>query len=110
MEFLRLLRLGESAKRNEQSAERETEDFGAFRASNPRSKIEDPKWSHRITLSARASTVGRIVRPICLAVFRLITNSNLVDCSTGISAGLIPLRILSIIAVARLKGSTSSAP
>jgi len=29
---------------------------------------------HRITLSARASTFGGIVTPICLAVFKLITN------------------------------------
>ena len=50
---------------------------------------------HLITLSALASTFGGIVRPICLAVFRLITNSNFVGCSTGRSAGLAPLRILS---------------
>src|SRR5438132_1273188 len=30
-----------------------------------------------ITLSARARTLGGIVRPICLAVLRLITNSKL---------------------------------
>src|SRR5215472_12031991 len=48
-----------------------------------------------ITLSAHASTVGGIVRPICLAVFRLITSSNFVGCSTGRSAGLVPVRILS---------------
>ena len=51
--------------------------------------------SHLITLSALASTFGGIVRPICLAVFRLMMNSNLVGCSTGRSAGLAPLRILS---------------
>ena len=50
---------------------------------------------HLITRSARARTFGRIVRPICFAVFRLITNSNLVGCSTGRSAGLAPFRILS---------------
>ena len=50
---------------------------------------------HLITLSALASTFGGIVRPICLAVFKLITNSNFVGCSTGRSAGLAPLRILS---------------
>ena len=31
--------------------------------------------------------------PSALAVLRLITNSNLVDCTTGRSAGLSPLRI-----------------
>jgi len=50
---------------------------------------------HRITLSALAKTFGGIVIPICLAVFKLITSSNLVGCSTGRSAGLAPLRILS---------------
>jgi hypothetical protein len=29
-----------------------------------------------ITLSARANTFGGIVRPICLAAVRLMTNSN----------------------------------
>src|SRR5262245_36134572 len=50
---------------------------------------------HLITFSARMSTIGGIVRPICFAVLRLITNSNFVGCSTGKSAGLAPLRILS---------------
>src|SRR6266545_489265 len=50
---------------------------------------------HRITRSALANTFGGIVRPICLAVLRLITNSNFVGRSTGRSAGLVPLRILS---------------
>jgi hypothetical protein len=48
-----------------------------------------------ITLSARANTLRGIVRPICLAAFKLITSSNLVDCSTRRSAGFVPLRILS---------------
>ena len=39
--------------------------------------------------------VGRIVRPICFAVLRLMKNSNLVGCSTGKSAGFAPFRILS---------------
>ena len=49
----------------------------------------------RITLSALASTLGGIVRPICFAVLRLMTNSNLVGCSTGKSAAFAPFRILS---------------
>lgn len=36
-----------------------------------------------MTLSARASTLGGIVKPVCFAVFRLITSSNLLGCSTG---------------------------
>ena len=50
---------------------------------------------HRITLSARPSTFCGIVTPICLAVLRLITSSNFFGCSTGISAGLAPFKILS---------------
>src|SRR3981081_554738 len=49
--------------------------------------------THSITSSAMASTPGGNVRPSVLAVLRLITNSNLVDCTTGRSAGLAPLRI-----------------
>ena len=43
---------------------------------------------HLITLFARTSKFGGIVNPICLAVLRLMTNSNFVGCSTGKSAGL----------------------
>src|SRR5262245_52746242 len=56
---------------------------------------------HRITLSALAKTFGGMANPICFAVFRLITSSNFVGCSTGMSAGLAPLRILSIWMAAR---------
>ena len=48
---------------------------------------------HSMTSSARASSAGGIARPSAFAVLRLITNSNLVGCSTGRSAGLAPLRI-----------------
>ncbi len=50
---------------------------------------------HSITWSARSSTDCGIVRPSAFAVLRLITSSNFVGCSTGRSAGLAPLRILS---------------
>src|SRR5262249_15035180 len=50
---------------------------------------------HSITSSARASSVGGSVGPSDVAVFRLTTNSNLVPCCTGRSAGFAPLRILS---------------
>ena len=50
---------------------------------------------HLITLSALASTLGGIVKPICFAVFKLMTNSNLIGCSIGRSAGFVPFRILS---------------
>src|SRR5215475_8070223 len=50
---------------------------------------------HSITSSARASSVGGTSRPSALAVLRLMISSNLVGYSTGKSAGLAPLRILS---------------
>src|SRR4030095_13413890 len=43
-------------------------------------------WRYLITLSARASTFGGIVRPICLAAIRLMMNSNFFGRSTGRSA------------------------
>jgi hypothetical protein len=48
---------------------------------------------HSITSSASASSAEGTARPSALAVLRLITNSNLVGCSTGRSAGLAPLRM-----------------
>ncbi len=57
--------------------------------------MANQKSVHLITLSALANTFGGIVKPICLAAFRLMMNSNFVGCSTGKSAGLVPFRILS---------------
>src|SRR5262245_386851 len=65
--------------------------FSRFSIQNRQSKIQN----YLISLSARASTLGGIVRPICLVALRLITNSNFFGCSIGRSAGLAPLRILS---------------
>src|SRR5262245_24726086 len=48
---------------------------------------------HSITSSARASSVGGISRPSIRAVSALMTRSNLLDCTTGRSAGLAPLRM-----------------
>src|SRR5262249_59663778 len=48
-----------------------------------------------MTCAARSSSDGGIVRPSVFAVVKLTTRSNLVGCSTGKSAGLVPLRILS---------------
>ena len=56
---------------------------------------------HSITSSARASRVGGISRPSALAAVRLIMRSNLVGCSTGMSAGFAPRRILSTKSAAR---------
>ena len=51
---------------------------------------------YSITSSARSSTVGGTVIPSALAVLRLMINKNLVGKATGRSAGLAPLRILSM--------------
>src|SRR6516165_180681 len=48
---------------------------------------------HSITSSAMASSLSGIWRLSALAALRLITSSNLVDRSTGMSAGFSPLRI-----------------
>src|SRR5262249_13461722 len=57
--------------------------------------------SYSITSSANVSTVGRIFRFSAFAVLRLITSSNLVGCSTGMSAGFTPRRILFTSSAAR---------
>src|SRR5215471_8916575 len=51
--------------------------------------------TYSITWSARKRSDGGMVRPRALAVLRLMTRSNFVDCCTGRSAGFIPLKILS---------------
>src|SRR5205823_3096179 len=60
------------------------------RAADNGEKVAPP---HSMTSSARCSSDCGTVRPSALAVFRLITSSNLVGCSTGRSAGLAPFRI-----------------
>src|SRR5262249_40152451 len=57
--------------------------------------------SHSITSSARARNESGRVNPIPLAVLRLRTSSNFVACSTGKSAGFVPLKILSMKYAAR---------
>ena len=64
-------------------------------SSCPQSANSGHRVAYSITSSARASNVGGIARPMALAALRLITKSNLVGCSTGRSAGLVPVSILS---------------
>lgn len=55
-------------------------------------------WApYQITLSARVSKSIGTVKPIALAVSRLIASSNVVGCSTGKSAGLAPRSTLASI-------------
>src|SRR5262249_46904099 len=63
------------------------------RAAEQRDQFPPP---HSITSSARESRSSEILTPSALAVLRFITSSNLVDCSTGSSAELAPLRIFAV--------------
>src|SRR5262249_40597623 len=49
---------------------------------------------HSITLSARSTRPAGTSGPSAFAVWRLMTNSNLVGCSTGTSLGLVPRKTL----------------
>jgi hypothetical protein len=68
----------------------------AWRLGDLLSAAEEPAvlvaHNYSITWSARSSTDCGIVRLSALAVLRLITNSNVVGCSTGRSAGSIASR------------------
>src|SRR5262249_22711515 len=57
--------------------------------------------AHSITSSASESNLPGTVRRSVLAVVRLITRSNLVGCSTGMPAGLVPQNILSMSSAPR---------
>src|SRR5262249_54732322 len=65
---------------------------------------------HSITSSAMASSPGGKLRPNALEVLRLITNSNLLDCRTGRSAGFSPLRIRPVYTPAWRYASVMLAP
>src|SRR5262249_23137123 len=63
---------------------------GNRRATEQRDEVASP---HSITSSASASNLSGSSRPSAVAVPRLITNSNFVDCGTGRSSGFSPLRM-----------------
>src|SRR5215470_16667149 len=65
---------------------------------------------HSITSSARCCRNQGTSRPSALAVLRLMTSSNFVGCSTGISAGFPLCKILTTNAAARRNESGPSAP
>jgi hypothetical protein len=56
--------------------------------------------NYSITSSARARNDSGIGRAIAFAVLRLMTSSNLVGCSTGMSFGGLPCKIFCISLVA----------
>ena len=51
------------------------------------------KETYSITSSAATSSLSGTVRPSILAVWALMTSSILLDCRTGKSVGLAPLRM-----------------
>ena len=51
-------------------------------------------YRYSIISSASAERLGGTSMPSALAVLRLMTSSNLVDCTTGKSRGFSPFRIL----------------
>ena len=54
------------------------------------SEVRGYRYRYSITLSERATIAGGTVTPSASAVLRLIANSNLLGCSTGISVILTP--------------------
>jgi hypothetical protein len=71
--------------------------------------IPDPCTAalHSITSSAVASSLSGMVRPSAFAVLRLTTNSNLVACCTGISAGFSPFSMRpTYIPIRRLRSAS----
>src|SRR5262249_18707762 len=60
-------------------------------AAEQRDELAPPH--HSITSSAATSNFSGTVSPSILAVCWLITSSNLLDCTTGKSSGLAPLRM-----------------
>ena len=83
--------------RNDHERAREGHIWGTY-SFGKRSWPRSPASSHHI---CPAQHRLRVVWPSVLAVFRLITSSNFVGCSTGRSAGLAPLGILSMYLAAR---------
>src|SRR5262249_34253115 len=63
------------------------------RGSRAADKRDEIAPRHSITSLALASKVAGTVMPSILAICALMTNSNLVDCTTGKSTGFAPLRM-----------------
>jgi hypothetical protein len=68
--------------------------FGMSALCQKRTHAPQHRAPYSITSSAMESTPDGTSMPSARAVCRLRTNSNLVDCRTGRSAGLAPFRIL----------------
>src|SRR6266851_2063471 len=100
--ILEIARAGISGDQNEHATifgglrarvENRSARYASDPAGSPHSRQARKLRSHSITSSARASSAGGTLRPSVLAVWALMTSSNLVDCTTGRSAGFAPLRM-----------------
>src|SRR5262249_60699602 len=80
---------------------------GSCRAAEQRDELAA---FHSITSSASASTFAGTMRPSILAVEALMTSSNLLDCTTGKSAGFAPLRMRPVYTPMWRYASTRLAP
>ena len=77
---------------------------------NSRQNAQRQIAAYSITSSARASSGGGTLSPSALAAAKLITRSNLVGCSTVISPGFVPRKILSTKSAARRNRSEKFGP
>jgi hypothetical protein len=68
------------------------------------------EYLYSISSSVTERSAGDMSRPSALAVVRLMTRSNLLGCSTGISPGLVPCKILSTISAVRRNKTGMPAP
>jgi hypothetical protein len=75
-----------------------------------RTHAPQQKSRYSITSSASATRVGGTVKLSASAVLRLTANSNLVGCSTGVSSGLAPRKMLSVISAKRAKSDGKLGP
>src|SRR3954447_9624782 len=66
------------------------------RCRSPAHKRNERAAFHSITSSALTRMVFGTARPSAFALFRFMTNSNLVGCNTGRLAGFSPLRTLPV--------------
>src|SRR5262249_2662438 len=75
------------------------------RRERPRRRAADERDElatlHSITSSARVRSMGGTARPMAFAAFKLITSSSCVGNSIGSSAGVAPLKILSMYTATR---------
>jgi hypothetical protein len=101
--FAELVRLSRKSIADEMREEHRRRVFGEYKRcqTKPSRAGSRAPWPHLLwNSSTLARNVCGIVRPRAAAVLTLMASSNLVGCSTGISLGFVPRRILSTISAA----------